>query len=705
MTVYQTLTINVDPDPDAVEVRDHRGEKYLVAPVVAVAEGVLNGGFLPFQEIQKSAPGWNGAPVTITHPTDENGDFVPASNPEILEQYQIGFLANAEAVEPKLVGELWVNLGAVKWLTENANSLGEAAKAAADMLREGDALEVSTGYWHGIVTESGEFQGEEFEAVQVDLLPDHLALLPNDEGACNWEGDRTAAGCGAPRTNTARGADRSGPQTVGNWTSWSSGNGRQMSFATNSQTVKAARTTGIDVALHQWSYDADAIGATNLLDTSRTPDFDGTSSGEWSAPSLEDYVSGFGYEAVSSVDDLSADQLSAIAQTSLLGDSDAETFDELVFFPVVDPSTMELNENALDAVVSGRGSQADISDSQLESARGVARTLLEDEFDRDLDSQRATLAATLEDLVESADRDRSVVIGELASAAGIEAGTVNAIIRGEVVCPPEGRLESFADVLDADVSTLIGAADQDGCSYSDNVAGWRAKAADACLRALGIDADLESIAGQAGAGSDSDPAATGASGDVSYAVHTANCSCDRCTMSNGNSTDDDPDDRIERLAENTEFSADELEEMDEDVVSKIDESLENIDGGSGTANDGGTDDGAGGDGGGDDRIETLEQQIEEMRSTLEAQQSDEREQLVDAITANSTFEEDELPEDVEKLESMAEKIGTQVATAPNFGGQAAGKDPSGGDLDLDEVDVGGAFNRMDEADAESGGAD
>lgn len=581
MTVYQTITVNVEPDPDAVEVRDLRGEKYLVAPVVAVAEGILNGGFLPFREIQKSAPGWNGVPVTVNHPENDSGEFIPANSPAVLEQYQIGFFANVEAEEPKLPGELWINLGDVKWLTEHAEQLGDEAKQAVEMLRDGEPLEVSTGYWHGEVQKSGEFDGQAFEAVQVDLLPDHLAVLPNAEGACNWDGSTTASGCGAPRTNQAM-----------------AGSAQGRGFAANCDPV--------DVATHRDDYDPEALDATNLLDSARTPEYDGTASSEWSAPTLDEYLSSIDNDLDGTdVDELPDDVKSTIASMTLLGDPDAETFQELAFFPVVEPSTRELNENALDAVLSGRGAQADISDTQLQSARGVARSLLEDEFDRDLD---------------------------------------------------------------------------------ENVGGLRARAANAVLRTLGFDLDVGALAANA----DSDADATT---DVPYALHGANCDCGPCTMSNGNP--DDPSDRIERLAENTDLSVEELEAMDEEIVTKLDESLEANSGGDGTG---------GGSGGGDDpaddpddRIEALEARIDALQEDLEAQESARHEDLVEVITANSTFEEDELPEDTEKLESMAQKIGAQVETEPNFGGRAAGKSGLDDEVDLDEVEVGGAFNSMDEA--------
>lgn len=645
MTVYQTITVNVEPDPDAVEVRERRGEQWLVAPVVAVAEGVLNGGFLPFREIQHSAPGWNGVPLTVNHPEDDQGNFIPAADPETLEQYQIGVFLNAEAdaEDRTLTGELWIRLAAVKWLVENADRLGDEAEDVVRMLREGEPLEVSTGYWHGQKQDSGSFQGVEYEAVQVDLLPDHLAVLPNAEGACNWEGTTTASGCGAPRANV-RGGDS------------------QLTFATN------------------------------LLDQARTPSFEGTSSSEWSAPSLSDIASGFDWEDVSSVDDLSQEQRQQAAQLSLLGDSDADVFDELVFFPVVEPGSQNLNENALDAVLSGRGSQADISDQQLESARGVARTLLEDEFDRDLDEQGQTLGAQLSNLIETrVDADdateRADVVDEMAQQAGIDSDAVNAIIRGEITCPPLGRLEAFAEVLQVETDTLVQAARSDGCSYDRdaNSRNIRERIGEAFLRTIGVDVDALA------AHRDTDPTT------VSYAVHAANCTCGSCTM--GSNPDDD---RLEAIAEHSTFSVEELESMDDETVQKIDESLD-LDG---QAGDGGSDGGT--DGGGSDLdsnvealVETVEEQnekIEALESRLDEQNADRRQGLVDAITSQTRFDEDDLEdlgiaENIDKLERFAEKQGAQVQTESYFGGRAAGVEHD----DDFEVEVDGYFTSQEQA--------
>jgi hypothetical protein len=140
----------------------------------------------------------------------------------------------------------------------------------------------------------------------------------------------------------------------------------------------------------------------NVRSQARRPEYEGTESDvDWSATQkdLEAYVAGY-YDAnpdaeepeggfPDTVDALPAAAKNWIAAKSLLGDSNASTFEELLFFPVVNPNTNQLNENALDAVLSGRGAQADIPEQALNSARNMARNLLEEEFGRELENNES----------------------------------------------------------------------------------------------------------------------------------------------------------------------------------------------------------------------------------------------------------------------------------------------------------------------------
>lgn len=140
-------------------------------------------------------------------------------------------------------------------------------------------------------------------------------------------------------------------------------------------------------------------------DRARRPVYDGTEESEWNAPDLEDYVSG--YDAISSdvetVDDLNDEDRSLIAEKTLLGETDADNFRELSFFPVVNPSTDNLSRNALVAVRGGRGQQADIPDDAYASASDMAGELLNEEFDADVEVESE--APEVDDPVEEASEE------------------------------------------------------------------------------------------------------------------------------------------------------------------------------------------------------------------------------------------------------------------------------------------------------------
>lgn len=180
-----TFKINASSD---VRFETEGETTYLVAPVVAICEGIVNGEFVPAEEIAKSVTNWEGMPITIGHP-DKGGMFVSLhENPELIETWVVGSFRNVKFKNDSLVGEIWINV-------EKVNETPEGEKAL-EILSSGGRLEVSTGYFAEDIPITGFYEGEEYFGSQRNLTPDHLALLPNDIGACSWED-----GCGAPRQN------------------------------------------------------------------------------------------------------------------------------------------------------------------------------------------------------------------------------------------------------------------------------------------------------------------------------------------------------------------------------------------------------------------------------------------------------------------------------------------------------------------------
>lgn len=79
----------------------------------------------------------------------------------------------------------------------------------------------------------------------------------------------------------------------------------------------------------------------------------------------------------------------------------------------------------------------------------------------------AFLNRTIDRMAGDDSEERSRLIRRMASAAGIAEDTVRQILNGSIVCPPIARLRAFAGVLDVSLQSIVNAAEQDGCDYSE----------------------------------------------------------------------------------------------------------------------------------------------------------------------------------------------------------------------------------------------
>lgn len=168
---------------------EENGRRYLVTPVVAIREGVLNGEFVPAQEIAISTDQWNGVPITIGHPQLDGNPVSLVQHPDVISDVVIGEFRHAAFDGKGLHGEIWIDV-------ELAEKAGEDGEYVLSQLRGEDPMEVSTGYIAAVNHQSGTFGEEVYSGVQAGIIPDHLALLPYEQGACSW-----SDGCGTPRVN------------------------------------------------------------------------------------------------------------------------------------------------------------------------------------------------------------------------------------------------------------------------------------------------------------------------------------------------------------------------------------------------------------------------------------------------------------------------------------------------------------------------
>ena len=267
-------------------------------------------------ELQKSVFSWNGRPVSINHPDNQE----TCNCPENYQKQWIGFVFNTryDSYSKALKADVWVEL--------------ERGESIVSMAKGGEELDISIGAYGDIVPVSGQTdKGIEYSHKMENITGDHLAVLPGGVGACSWQD-----GCGI-RAN---------------------------------KFISASQIT------------------TCVLAKARKPSYSGVETTSWGGvkKTVEAYLEGYrkrhgGDIGVGSdVSKLSDSVKSWIASKTLLGDPKAKTERDLIFFPVVNPSSNKLNEGALRAVLSGRGASADIPETAKKSARDKAELLLKEHF-------------------------------------------------------------------------------------------------------------------------------------------------------------------------------------------------------------------------------------------------------------------------------------------------------------------------------------
>lgn len=156
------------------------GKERIVAPMSMITEGVHAGSggpvFYPGQELEKSGPTFNHKPVVVYHPK-KNGSPVSACSPEILEDYKVGLILNTDwtKLTSKLKAEAW----------NDEDRLEVIDSRVLEALNNGDTMEVSTGMFMDLEETPGVWNGERYYAIARNIRGDHLAILPDIEGACS----------------------------------------------------------------------------------------------------------------------------------------------------------------------------------------------------------------------------------------------------------------------------------------------------------------------------------------------------------------------------------------------------------------------------------------------------------------------------------------------------------------------------------------
>jgi len=189
LTVETSLT--VAPTRLTVNTRE-----YLAAPAVLIVCGVLNQGLITEDELDPEA--WEGAIVTVNHPSDAQGRAVSARAPGVAAHYAVGHVTNATLGLGARQGQEVASLCAELWLDiELMKALGGDALQALQKIETATPMDVSTGFYSVAEQMSGMAYGADYDHIHRNIRPDHLALLPNGAGACSWSAE--GGGCGVPR--------------------------------------------------------------------------------------------------------------------------------------------------------------------------------------------------------------------------------------------------------------------------------------------------------------------------------------------------------------------------------------------------------------------------------------------------------------------------------------------------------------------------
>jgi hypothetical protein len=161
------------------------GRDFIVAPMTLIVPGVLNGSagplYYPEDELERDPSIWNGIPIVVNHPM-KNGKPLHARDPEVLNKFGIGFLFRSKAAG-KLTTEGWFDIEQTK-LVDNR---------VLEALEVGTPIELSTGLYADYIPAPADavFNGKAYTYTVRNYRPDHLAVLPDQKGACSLDD-----GCG-----------------------------------------------------------------------------------------------------------------------------------------------------------------------------------------------------------------------------------------------------------------------------------------------------------------------------------------------------------------------------------------------------------------------------------------------------------------------------------------------------------------------------
>ena len=166
----QTFIVNITG-----MVRDEilEGRDYKVVPMVMLNEGVHKGSggrlYYPKEELAKIPQIWNSKPIVVYHP----GEGESVSDVAVLNKTKVGLILNTKFEDGKLKAEAWLE----------PHRCDIVDKRIMPCVNAGNGMQISTGLFTENEEVSGTFNGEDYDFIARNYMPDHVALLPDKEGA------------------------------------------------------------------------------------------------------------------------------------------------------------------------------------------------------------------------------------------------------------------------------------------------------------------------------------------------------------------------------------------------------------------------------------------------------------------------------------------------------------------------------------------
>lgn len=157
------------------------GREFAVATIRILQPQVLEGSkgklYYPPDEIEKDYERWNGMPMVVYHP-NKDGKNISARSPEVMHKQEIGRIYNAKlTADHQLDVEGWFDVELTKKIDDRVWK----------SLQDGKRIEISTGLYtkDEPAPTNSKYKDKEYTHVARNYQPDHLAILPDQVGACS----------------------------------------------------------------------------------------------------------------------------------------------------------------------------------------------------------------------------------------------------------------------------------------------------------------------------------------------------------------------------------------------------------------------------------------------------------------------------------------------------------------------------------------